>query len=457
MHVIVAEGLLDAEYVERHTEGFDRLERELRAWPPTRTAEVTGVSADEVVALARAYATTRPAAIRRLIGIEHHREGARMVRTISCLPALVGAWRDRGGGILGPTAWAAWSPLDQRALEGPQPNTRKVNMVRLGHALCELDPPVHALVVYNSNPATTAPDSGKVARGLAREDLFTVVLEHFLTDTARYADVVLPATTQVEHVDLVPSWGHDYITYNRPAIAPVGEALPNTEIFRRLAAAMGFDRAAFAATDEELVRIAVEGARWPLAAVDYDELRAVGWAKADLPEDFRPFAEGNFGTPSGRLRLWSEDLPPGFDPPPGDDGPLQLMTAKSAHHFLNSTYANLPRHLAGEGEPLLDLHPADAQARGIATGDLVRIHNTRGAVIARARVGDVVGRGVVALPSGWWATRSPGGTAANELTTDELTDRGGGGAFHSARVEVDRVASAPAVGRKRGGDPVEVS
>jgi anaerobic selenocysteine-containing dehydrogenase len=457
MNVIVAEGLVDGDYVERYTEGFDQLEGELRAWPPARAAEVTGVPAAEIVALAREYATTRPAAIRRLIGIEHHLEGARMVRTIACLPALVGAWRDRGGGILGPTAWAAWSPLDQDALAGPQPPTRAVNMIRLGHALTELEPAVHALVVYNSNPATTAADSGKVARGLAREDLFTVVLEHFMTDTARYADVVLPATTQVEHVDLVPSWGHTYITYNRAAIAPVGEALPNTEIFRRLAARMGFDETAFADSDEDLVRAAVAGARWPMAGVDYDELRAVGWVRADLPDDFRPFAEGNFGTPSGRLRLWSDDLPPGFDPPPGDDGPLQLMTAKSAHHFLNSTYANLPRHLAGEGEPLLDLHPDDAAERGIGDGDVVRVHNARGEVTARARVGDVVGRGVVALPSGWWGSRSPGGTAANELTTDELTDRGRGGAFHSARVEVERVASAPPVGRRRSGDPVEVS
>ncbi|HEX6744123.1 MAG TPA: molybdopterin-dependent oxidoreductase, partial [Solirubrobacteraceae bacterium] len=197
MHVIVAEDLHDAEYVAAHTEGFERLAGELAAWAPARTEEVTGVAADEVVALARAYATTRPAAIRRLIGIEHHREGARMVRTISCLPALVGAWRERGGGILGPTAWAAYSPLDQAALAGPQPDTRAVNMVRLGHALTELDPPIHALVVYNSNPATTAPDSTRVMQGLARNDLFTVVLEHFMTDTARYADVVLPATTQV--------------------------------------------------------------------------------------------------------------------------------------------------------------------------------------------------------------------------------------------------------------------
>jgi anaerobic selenocysteine-containing dehydrogenase len=455
MHVIVAEGLHDADYVERFTEGFERLQEELGDWAPDRAGAVTGVPAEEIVALAREYATTRPAAIRRLIGIEHHHEGARMVRTICCLPALTGAWRERGGGILGPTAWAAWSPLDQDALSGPPPATRSVSMIRLGHALNELQPRVHALVVYNSNPATTAPDSTEVMRGLAREDLFTVVLEHFLTDTAAYADVVLPATTQVEHVDLVPSWGHTYVSYNEPAIAPVGESLPNTEIFRRLARAMGFDDPGFDATDEQLARAAIEGARWPLQDVDFDRLREVGWAEAALPDDFRPFAEGGFRTPSGRFRLWSDDLPPGFDPPPGDEEPLALITAKSAHHFLNSTYANLPRHLAAEREPMLDLHPDDAAARGIEDGDVVRVHNARGAVFARARLGEVVGPGVVVLPSGWWASRS-GGTSANALTTQELTDRGGGAAVHAARVEVERVTQAAAMGRETASEPLEV-
>lgn len=440
MHVILAEGRHDADYVADHAEGFEELRAEAAEWSPERAAAVTGVPAEEIAELARAYAATRPAAIRRLIGIEHHHEGARMVRTLACLPVLVGAWRERGGGLCGPTAWAAWGPLDQQALTGSQPETRTVSMIRLGHALTELEPPVRALVVWNSNPATTAPDSTRVARGLRRDDLFTVVLEHFLTDTARHADVVLPATTQVEHVDLVPAWGHTYVTYNEPAIAPVGEALPNTEIFRRLARRMGFDDPMFEATDEELARTALAGARAPLDHIDFDELRRVGWAQADLPEDFRPFAEGGFGTPSGRFRLWSDDLPPGFDPPPGDDEPLALMTAKSAHHFLNSQYANLPRHLAGEGEPLLELHPDDAAPRGIADGDQVRVSNARGEVLARARIGDVVPPGVVALPSGWWASRSPGGTAANTLTSAALTDRGEGAVIHAARVEVELVA-----------------
>lgn len=443
MHVVVTEGLHDADYVARHTEGFELLASELAGWSPDRAAVVTGVSADEIVALARDYATTRPTAIRRLIGVEHQLEGARIVRTIACLPALTGAWRDRGGGLLGTTAWAAWSGLDQWALERPDLEdvpTRSVNMVQLGRALTELDPAVRALVVYNSNPATTAPDAGRVARGLARDDLFTVVLEHFMTDTAAYADVVLPATTQIEHVDLVPSWGHTYLTLNRPAIAPVGEALPNTEIFRRLARRMGFADPCFEDSDEDLVRTALAGAREPLAGITFEQLERDGWAQAALPADWRPYADGGFDTPSGRCRLWSDDLPPGYDPPMGDEEPLVLMTVKSAHHFLNTQYANLPRHLAGEGEPLLELHPDDAEARSIADGDLVRVSNGRGELLAHARVGDVVRPGVVALPSGWWASHSPHGVAANALTTDALTDKGGGGAFHATRVDVARAA-----------------
>jgi anaerobic selenocysteine-containing dehydrogenase len=194
----------------------------------------------------------------------------------------------------------------------------------------------------------------------------------------------------------------------------------------------------------------VVGARWPLAGTDFERLREVGWAEADLPDDFRPFADGGFGTPSGRFRLWSEDLPPGFDPPLGDPEPLALMTAKSAHHFLNSTYANLPRHLAGEGEPMLELHADDAASRGIADGDLVRVHNARGSVRARARIGDVVGPGVVALPSGWWGSRSPGGTSANALTSEELTDHGGAAIIHAARVEVSADVSAVGGGGEDG-------
>ncbi len=458
MHVIVREGLHDADYVERHTVGFDRLCERLEEYPPERVAAITRVPAEEVVELARAYATTRPAAIRRLIGMEHHAHGAMTLRTISCLPALVGAWRDVGGGLVGTTAWAAWSPLDAAALARPEledATRREVNMVQLGRALTELEPPVRALVVYNANPAAIAPNQELVLAGLRREDLFTVVLEQFLTDTAAHADYVLPATTQLEHWDLVPSWGHTYVTLNRPAIEPLGEALPNTEIFRRLAQATGLDRRWFRESDEELVRAALASGHPLLAGVTYERLLERGYARVALPEDFRPYAEGGFATPSGKCELYSQELAArGIDPlpafvparesPAGDPElaaryPLALLTAKSALHFLNSSYANLPRHLKAEREPLLDLHPTDASARGVADGDLVRVFNDRGSVTLRARVGDRVREGVAAMPSGWWASLSPGGSSANALTSDGLADWGGGGDFHDTLVEVELV------------------
>jgi anaerobic selenocysteine-containing dehydrogenase len=460
MHVIVGEGLHDADYVERHTVGFRELCGRLEDYPPERVAAITGVPEAELVELARAYATTRPAAIRRLIGMEHHAHGAMTLRTISCLPALVGAWRDVGGGIVGTTAWAAWAPLDAAALARPEledASLREVNMVELGRALTGLEPPVRALVVYNSNPAAIAPNQRLVHEGLRRDDLFTVVLEQFMTDTAAHADYVLPATTQLEHLDLVPSWGHTYITLNRPAIEPLGEALPNTEIFRGLARAIGLDGRWFAESDEDLVRAALASDHPLLEGISYDSLVEDGYAKVALPDDFRPYAEGGFATPSGKCELYSDQLRargvdplPGFVParesPAGDSElaaryPLALLTVKSALHFLNSSYANLPRHLNAEREPLLDLHPDDAVARGIADGDLVRVFNDRGTLTLRARVGDRVRAGVTAMPSGWWASLSPGGSSANALTSDGLADWGGGGDFHDTLVEVERLAA----------------
>jgi anaerobic selenocysteine-containing dehydrogenase len=461
MNVIVREGLHDADYLERHTVGFEQLCERLDDYSPERVAAITRVPEEELVELARAYATTRPAAIRRLIGMEHHAQGGMTLRTISCLPALVGAWRDVGGGIVGTTGWAAWAPLDTAALVRPEledTSRREVNMVQLGRALTELDPPVRALVVYNSNPAAIAPNQALVLEGLRREDLFTVVLEQFMTDTAAHADYVLPATTQIEHLDLVPSWGHTYVTLNKPAIEPLAEALPNTEIFRRLARATGLDERWFAESDEELVRAALEADHPLLAGITYERLVEEGYAKVALPDDFRPFAEGGFPTQTGKCELYSADLAArGLDPlpafvparesPTGDPElaaryPLALLTAKSALHFLNSSYANLPRHVKAEREPLLDLHPDDAAARGIADGDGVRVFNDRGSVTLNARVGDRVRAGLAAMPSGWWASLSPGGSSANALTSDGLADLGGGGDFHDTLVEVE-LAEAP--------------
>jgi anaerobic selenocysteine-containing dehydrogenase len=456
MHVILAEGLHDADYLARHAVGLDELRERAAAHPPERVADLTCVPTDEVVELARAYATSAPQAIRTLIGMGHHERGAMTLRTIACLPALVGAWRHRGGGLLATTAWAGWDPLDTDALERPDledASVREVNMVQLGRALTELEPPIRALVVYNSNPATIAPDQERVREGLRRDDLFTVVIEQFLTDTAAHADVVLPATTQLEHLDLVPSWGSVYVTLNRPAIAPLGEALPNSEIFRRLARRLGMDEELFAETDEELVRAALSSGHPYLDGVTWERLLEDGYARVALPDDWRPYAEGGFATPSGKVELVSsafaaaglDPLPahvPAAESPTGDAElaaryPLQLVTAKWSLHYLNSQYANLPRHRAAEGELPVFVAQEDAARRGIEEGASVRVRNDRGSLLGTARVGSVVPPGVVAVPSGWWASLSPGATSANALTPDTLTDLGGGCAFHDTLVEVE--------------------
>lgn len=454
-HVILAEGLHDADYVERFAAGFDAFAERAAEYPPERVTSITGVPEEEIVELARLYATTRPAAIRTLIAIGHHERGADIVRAIACLPVLTGAWRDLGGGLVGTTAWAAWAPLNLDPVERPDlvdPSVREVNMGQLGDALTALEPPIRALVVYNSNPAAIVPDQNRVLAGLARDDLFTVVIEQFLTDTAAYADIVLPATTQLEHLDLVPSWGSTYVTLNKPAIEPLGECLPNSEIFRRLGRRLGLEEGLFADSDEDLVRTALQTDDPLLAEVTWDRLVDDGYTRVAVGDDWRPYAAGGFATPSGKAELASPAMAAaGLDPVPSHvpavEGPehadarfpLQLLTAKSALHFLNSQYANLPRHVRAEGEPVLDLSPADAAARGVEDGDLVRAFNDRGSVEVRARVGDRVPAGVVALPSGWWASRSPGGASANALTSPRLTDLGGGSALHDTLVEVERV------------------
>ena len=378
-----------------------------------------------------------------LIGLEHHERGGATFRAIACLPVLVGAWRDRGGGLLRTMGWAGMAPLDEDALRMPEledPALRSVNMVQLGRALTTLEPPIRALVVYNSNPAAIAPNQGKVLEGLRRDDLFTVVVEQFLTDTARHADIVLPATTQVEHLDVVPSWGHAYVTLNRPAIEPLGESLPNSEIFRRLAKRMGFDEPIFDETDEELVEKALASGHPWLEGI-HDGLERDGYARVALPDDWRPFAEGGFGGPDRRVDLALPAFQPAVESPAGDPElaarfPLALLSSKSALHFLNSSYANLPRQLKAEKEPLLEIHPDDAAPRGIEDGGLVRVFNDRGELRLHARVGERVRPGVVSMPSGWWPSLSPGGASVNLLTSDDLADMGGGGDFHDTLVEV---------------------
>jgi len=454
MHVILREGLHDPDYIERHTVGFEALERRLGEYPPDRVASITGLAPREIVELARAYATTRPAAIQVHIGMEKHRHGGMSYRSIACLPALVGAWREPGGGLLYSTNALFEEAIDFAGLTsvGEERQPRSISMSRLGQALndASLAPPIRALIVYDSNPATIAPDQNLVVRGLERADLLTVVLEQFLTDTARYADYVFPATTQAEHLDLVIPYGSRYVSLNLPAIEPRGEALPNTEFFRRLARRLGLDDPGLQISDEELVRVALDSDHPFLNGITYERLRREGWAALDLPQGRLPFAEGGFPTPTGKCELYSETLrAQGLDPLPAhvpversaDERsryPLHFMSPKWNPYFVNSSHANQSRLEQAAGEPCLRIHPADAARRGIADRDTVRVFNQRGSVTLRALLTEDMQSEVVVLLHGWWASRI-GGSSANALTSAEiLADMGGGSTLHDTWVDVER-------------------
>jgi anaerobic selenocysteine-containing dehydrogenase len=435
MHVLIRDDLIDHDYVDRHASGFTELSERVAEWDPARAARACGISVEEIETFARAYATTRPAFIRTLIGAEHHEHGAMFFRTLGCLPILTGAWRERGGGLSRSVAVYSESVIDDSIFAMPS-TTRQVSMNHLGRALTDETMGIHALFVWNGNPVVSVPNAGQTRRGLEREDLFTVVSEQFLTDTALYADVVFPAATEIEQLDVIPSWGHLYLGWNEAAIPPLGESVPNTELWRRLARAMGLDDPEFDLDDEALIRAS-------LPSIDVDLLRKQGFMRLDLPIDLLPYQAGGFETPDGKASLFSQALADaGHDPLPayepareGPGGelhekyPLVLLTPKNHTRFLNSTYSK--HHGAREGGPFFEMDPADADARGIAEGELVRIWNDRGELQLPARLSDRLRPGVAAIPWGWW------GKAANvnALTNDTLTDWGGGVAFSDTLVE----------------------
>jgi anaerobic selenocysteine-containing dehydrogenase len=457
MHVVFRDGLEDRDWLERHTVGHAELRERAREWTPARAAQTTGLRPEEIEAFAREYATTRPSAIRLNYGLNRHAGGGMAVRTVACLPAVVGAWRDAGGGALLSTSGTF--PVDGDALERPDlapPGTRTINMSQLGRVLNDerLAPPVKALFVYNSNPAAVAPEQEAVRRGLLREDLFVVVHEQFQTDTADFADVLLPATTTLEHYDVHKAYGHLGISLSRPAIAPLGEALPNTELFRRLAARMGLDHECLRESDEEMARQAFKWDHPFMSGITFERLEREGSVRLSVPEPFVPFAEGGFPTPSGKCELLSEKLgAEGHDPlagyVPPREGPTSApelarrfplaFISPPAHHFLNSTFSAQPTLLRREGDASVTIHPEDAAPRGISEGATVRVFNDRGSFLARARLSDAARRGVVVGLSIWWPKLCPGGRNANAVTSQELTDMGGGATFFDALVEVEGV------------------
>jgi anaerobic selenocysteine-containing dehydrogenase len=454
MHVIIGEGRIDRDYVERHTLGFEALAERVKQYPPERVAHICGVGVDEVVNLARDYASIRPAAIRVNYGLQRHAGGGMAVRTIACLPALVGAWRDAAGGVVLSTS--DFPTLDHKTLERPdliRGKPRTINQSALGDALTSAQPPVKAIYVYNNNPVAVCPDSNKVIAGFSRPDLFTVVHDIFMTDTADYADIVLPATTQLEHTDVHKSYGHLYVLANNPAIAPLGEAKPNSEVFRLLAKRMGFTEACFDDTDEDLCRQALGSGAPRMRGIEWDSLKERGWQRLAVPEVYAPFAEGGFPTPSGKCEFYSEtalklglDALPSYTPPRENVHsapelarrfPLAFISPPN-RDFLNSSFANLPFALASAKEPRLDIHPGDAHTRGIASGDRVRVFNDRGSYTLKAVVSDRARPGVVVAPSVWWKKLSPDGRNANDLTSQGLADMGGAATYYDCLVDVER-------------------
>jgi anaerobic selenocysteine-containing dehydrogenase len=446
MHVIIGENLHDADYIEKFTNGFDALAERARAFDPERVAALTGISKEDIVQLAREYATVRPALIRANLGVQRSERGGNAVRAIAALPALIGSWKEVGGGFQLSTSGAF--QFNRKALELPDlgPDARIVNMIELGSALTTLDhPPVKAIVVYNSNPAAVAPDQNRVLKGFRREDLFTVVLEQFQTDTADHADILLPSTTFLEHTDLYLSYGHFHLQLARPAIAAPGEARSNVEVFRELAKRMGFEDPCFQDSEDDMIRSLLGSGHPFLEGITLERLDREHSVRLNVsPEGtpYLPFAEGKFGTPSGKCELGAEalDYTPPIESRFGDESlrrkyPLEMVSSKN-DDSMNSTFGN--RDSVDKQTSVLHIATDDAEPRGIRTGDLVRAFNERGSLVLKAEVDGMVGRGVVRAPAVRWAKRSQGGRNANALTSDRLTDIGGGPVFYSCLVEVEK-------------------
>jgi len=457
MHVVFARGLEDTEYLEHYTLGHEAMRERAAEWTPSRTAAVTGLPEETVVSLGERFGRAKAAFIRVNYGLQRHAGGGMAVRTIACLPAVAGHWRRPGGGVQLSTS--ANFQFNRAALERPDlsPPVRTINMIRLGDALTLPDagvggPPVKAMIVYNSNPASVAPDRNAVLQGLAREDLFTVVLEHFQTDTADWADIVLPATTQLEHWDIHFAYGHHYVSLNQPAIEPIGEAKPNSEIFRLLAARMGMTNPIMQDDDLTLIRQALSSQLPKLDGVTLDGLLERGWMRLNVPTPYLPYVDGVFSTPSGKCEFYSERMAElGLDPLPSYIPPYEsverdpelvarfplTLISSPAHTFLNSTFVNLTSLRRQTKEPEVLLHPADAERRAIAVGAMVTVRNDRGAFLARARVEPSIREGVVWAPSIWWGKLAGDGANANQTTSQRETDLGHGPVFYDNQVEVE--------------------
>jgi len=437
-HVILRDGLEDRDYLARHARGLDDYRRAVEAWTPARAGEVAGLAPERIEAIARRFAEARAAYVRIGYGMTRNEGGGNAVRAISLLPALTGAWRHRGGG--GGISTSGGFALGTARTAGRhllRPGVRVINQSRLASALLEPEgPPVAKLFVFNSNPAAVAPDSSRVRTGLARGDLFTTVLEHFQTDTADYADVLLPATTFLEHPDLYTAYGHYHLQWAEPVVPPAGEARPNTWVFRELARRLGLDDPTLAWSAEEVARDLLASGHPHLEGITFERLRAARSLKLRLPEPFRPYADGGHHA-DGKIAF---DPPPravDFEERPSETFPLRLISPPGSH-VLNTSMGNLASLLAAAGgEPRMLLHPADAARYGVRDGERHRVVSARGAIVRRIDVSDAAREGVLVALGQWWPKLAPDGRSLNDLTSERLTDLGGGSSFGNAVVRVE--------------------
>lgn len=453
MHVILKENLQDQEYIDRYTVGIEELKEHLKQYDPETVSDITGLKKEVIADFARQYAKSSPSLIRILIGMEHQANGASAFRAVAMLPALTGAWRHFGGGLMHMTYELFGEALNWESVNLPtalaKPTTRSINMIQLGSALNnrELNPEIAALFVFNSNPAVTTPNQNAVRKGLERNDLLTVVSEHFMTDTARYADYIFPATSVLENWDLLTSWGTPYLNLNEPALEPLGEAKPNSELFRLLAREMGFQEKYLYQSDLDIIKKTLDSQHEYMKGISFESLRKTGGQKLNLPRKWMPHATGNFKTSSGKCLFFDSNLdqplpdyiPVSYSAAQTKDYPLHLLTIKTPRYLLNSSHANVDHILEKEGEFYLEIHPEDAQVRKIEDGDALKVVNQRGRVLITARISQKVTKGVVCMPHGFWPSKLKGGSSANALTSDLLTDMGRGGAIQEARVEVLKV------------------
>jgi anaerobic selenocysteine-containing dehydrogenase len=444
MHILFAENMVDSSFLQQYTVGHEELREHVVQYDPSRVSEITGVPVEDIYKLARMYGKTSPSFIRIGNGPQHHDNGGMFVRTVSCLPALTGQWLIKGGGaIKGNSGYLSLNTIKlqlPRLLKNKQ--TRVINMNQLGEALLTVDPPVKSLYVYSSNPAVVAPEGNKVRKGLEREDLFVVVHDLFLTETAKYADIVLPATSSFENTDIYTSYWHHYIQIQQPVIEAYGESKSNVDVFRLLAKGMGFEESAFEETEEEMIAQVLNQPANPfLEGIDYETLVENQYVKASV----KPLFPGKLRTPSRKIELYSKRMKAnGYPPLPTyipliNDGnhPYQFIPAPN-HNFLNSTFSNNQKHISLEKEPRLHINRKDAEATGVEDGDMVRVWNQRGECILKANVGENVLPGVV-VTQGLWSDLEGTKQLVNTLTPGRIADMGGGATFFSGRVSVEKM------------------